>query len=279
MKRLLPAVLLLLYSFSVQPAQADWTQAKRLTWDIGFPYYPALAIDASGRVHVVWQDSTAGGYEIFYKKSEDGGSNWSASKRLTWTAGISDYPAIAAGPSGAVHVVWEDMTPGNYEIFYKKSTDGGDTWTPNKRLTWNAGWSQFCTLTVDPLNRPHLVWDDGTSGNFEIYYKKSTNGGDTWSAAQRLTWNSGYSYAPSIDAESAANLHLVWHDNTPGNSEVYYKKSTNGGASWTTPQRLTWNSGSSGWTALAAEATGNLHIVWYDDTPGDYEIYYKKYTK
>jgi hypothetical protein len=28
--------------------------------------------------------------------------------------------------------------------------------------------------------------------------------------------------------------------------------------------------------AIAVDPSGNIHVVWYDDTPGDFEIYYKK---
>jgi len=46
--------------------------------------------------------------------------SWQSTKRLTWNAGSSSYPAIATDTSGNIHIVWMDYTPGNYEIYYKK---------------------------------------------------------------------------------------------------------------------------------------------------------------
>jgi hypothetical protein len=66
-----------------------------------------------------------------------------------------------------------------------------------------------------------------------------------WTASQRITWTSGYSESPVIAVDPSGNLHVVWKDSTPGNDEIYYKKSTDGGASWSTSQRLTWSPGSS----------------------------------
>ncbi len=66
------------------------------------------------------------------------GDTWTTNKRLTNNAGASFYPAIAVDGSN-IYVVWEDDTPGNPEIYFKKSDDGGATWTTNKRLTNNAG--------------------------------------------------------------------------------------------------------------------------------------------
>ena len=46
----------------------------------------------------------------------------------------------------------------------------------------------------------------------------------TWQATKRLTWNSGDSWYPAIATDSSGNIHVVWHDYTPGNREIYYKK-------------------------------------------------------
>jgi BNR repeat-like domain len=262
--------------FSVLEAQAQWTPAKRLTWTSGESYNPAIAVDSSGHLHMVWYDYTAGNGEIYYKRSEDGGESWSTSKRLTWTSGDSHYPAIAIDSLGHLHVVWEDYTPGNDEIYYKKSEDGGNSWAASKRLTMNSGYSQYASVAVDSLGRLHVVWQDSTPGYYKIYYKKSTDGGDSWAPSQRITWTTLNSYYPAIAVDPSNNLHLVWHDETPGNDEIYYKKSTNGGDSWAASQRLTWNSGGSHYPEMAVDASGHLHVVWHDETPGTQEIYYKK---
>jgi hypothetical protein len=58
------------------------------------------------------------------------GDTWTPNKRLTNTTNHSLHPAIAANGSN-IYVVWEDYTPGSYEIYFKKSDDGGATWSPN----------------------------------------------------------------------------------------------------------------------------------------------------
>ena len=73
MKRPILVALVLFISFLAQNVEADWSPVQRLTWNSGYSYYPAVALDASGHIHVVWQDSTPGDYEIYYKKSVNGG--------------------------------------------------------------------------------------------------------------------------------------------------------------------------------------------------------------
>jgi len=255
---------------------ATWTSGKRLTWNSGWSQEPVIAADSSGHLHVVWRDETPGNSEIYYKKSTDGGATWMSSQRLTSTPGYSEYADIAVDASGNPHVVWDDDTPGNTEIYYKKSKDGGGTWTSIKRLTSTSGWPGDPEIVADSFGRLYVVFHYDKPGNDEIYYKKSADGGGTWSPNLRLTWNSGTSWAPAMAIDPSDFLHIVWYDDTPGNDEVYYLNSADGGATWSSSQRLTWNSGWSRQPAIAASSYSDLHVVWYDKTTGNCEIFYKK---
>jgi hypothetical protein len=249
---------------------------KRLTWNPSHSFYSRFAIDSTDNIHVVWQDNAPGNLEIYYKKSTNGGTTWSKNKRLTWNSGGSENPYIATDSSGTIHVIWDDISPGNRELYYRKSTNGGTTWS-GRRLTWNSGSSISANIAIDQSGNIHVVWNDYTPGNYEIYHKKSTNSGTTWSKNKRLTWNSGNSRYPIVATDSSDNIHVVWKDNIHGNDEIFYKKSTNGGASWVT-KKLTWNSGDSDFPVIATDSNDYIHVVWEDDTPGDLEIHYKRST-
>jgi len=252
-----------------------WTKGQRFTWTSGGSFHPAMAVDISGHLHVVWEDSP-GMRDIYYRKSTDAGVTWTPSRRITWNYDVSTYPDIAVDSSGHLHVVWYDTTPGNPEIYYKKSTDGGATWTANRRLTWTSAYSRYPAIAVASSGHLHLVWEDQSSGHSDMYYKKSTDGGTTWTASRRITWTSSDYMEPAITVDSSNNPHVVWNADSTGNEEIYYKKSTDGGAAWTAGKRLSLNSGESHFPTVAAGLAGDLHVVWYDNTPGNEEIFYKK---
>jgi hypothetical protein len=252
-----------------------WTGTKRLTWNADNSFNPFIAIDSSDDIHVVWSDKSFATYhELCHKKSTDGGTTWTATKRLTWTAGISNHPKIAIDTNDHIHLVWEEYISSNHEIYFKKSTDGGDTWTGTKRLSWAPDLSRDPVIAVDSSNGILILWWEDTNLKDNIFFRKSTDSGTNWEATKKLTWNDRSS-RPFIAIDYSGHIHIVWNQSFT-NTEVTYKKSTDGGNSWAGTKRLTWNSGSSRDPILVIDTSNRLHLIWNDDTPGNFEIYHKK---
>jgi hypothetical protein len=143
-----------------------------LTWTSSSSFTPAIAVDSNDVIHLIWKDSMAGNNELYYKKSADGGASWSAAQKLTWTSGESHDPNIAIDSNNALYLFWYDYTP-NAEIFFKTSADGGASWGPAQRLTWTSGYSSSPAIAIDSNRTIHVVWEDSTPGNYEVYYKSS----------------------------------------------------------------------------------------------------------
>jgi len=262
---------------------SQWQPEVRLTNDPAnslVHYGCSWAVAANGNiVHVVWWDNRNGNNEIYYKRSTDGGVSWGADTRLTNSAGTSSYPSVAL--SGTyVHVVWNDNRDGNDEIYYKRSTDKGLSWTADTRLTNDNNTSALHSLSVTG-NFVHISWVDnrnGPFGRYEIYYKRSTDNGSGWGADTRMTNDSAESLNTSVSA-SGSNVHIVWNDlrdgYNDGNMEIYYKRSTNSGLSWGADTRLTYNTALSEYSSVSATGL-NVNIVWRDMRDGQNEIYYKR---
>jgi hypothetical protein len=68
---------------------------------------------------VVWQESVHDAEEILLKKSTDRGITFSQTLDLSNNDGISECPSIAA-TEGKLHIVWQDKSAGNNEVFYKQ---------------------------------------------------------------------------------------------------------------------------------------------------------------
>lgn len=194
---------------------------------------PEIA-SSGNNVYVVWEDTSPGNRDIFYRKSADGGAIFGDIINLSDNVGRSDLPAIAVSGNN-VYVVWDDSTPGNEEIFYKRSSDGGAIFGITLNLSNNEQESASPAIAAS-ANNVYVVWKDELPpfdpfGNAEIFYRRSTDSGALFGPIENLSNNKGGSSVPSI-AAFENNVHLVWADNSSGNSEILYSISTNNGATF-----------------------------------------------
>jgi hypothetical protein len=78
-------------------------------------------------------------------------------------------------------VSWIDERDGNTEVYYKRSIDNGNQWSPDSRLTVNSSRSTDPSLAITGSN-VHVIWTDARdnnqiyTGNYEIYYKRNPFG-------------------------------------------------------------------------------------------------------
>jgi hypothetical protein len=254
---------------------ATWGEATRLSETPDTSASSAIATD--GRyLHVVWSDFGDDDYsEVYYRRSSDGGTTWDTTRRLTNASGLSSLPAITAS-GGNVHVVWSDQRDSAYEIYHVGSTDDGTTWGVEQRLTNAEGtsYNHGVTATGTIVN---VIWNDtrDTSGFFaEVYQKRSTDGGVSWSEDIRLTWSPTTAVLPSSTL-SGSVLHLVYSDNRSGAQDLYYRRSSDLGATWEPERRLTEDPGASGWASIGANGD-IVYVVWVDNRLGPNELFFKR---
>jgi hypothetical protein len=186
-------------------------------------HWPGIAV--SGHIiHIVCSDAREGHEEIFYKRSTNDGTSWSADTRLSNQSATSYYPSIGVSDQ-VVQVVWSDIRNGSHQIFYNRSSDAGLNWGNDTQLTILPQ-GNYPSIAVSGVN-VNVVWDDTRDGNDEIYYKCSTNGGTSWQSDVRLTNDPGYSVNPSI-AIAGTGVHIVWGDERNSNTDVFYKRNPTG---------------------------------------------------
>ncbi len=119
-----------------------------------------------------------------------------------------------------------------------------------------------------------LVWWSDCSGNRDLWYKTTSDGGATWSADVQLTTNTGGNYLPAITQAADGSLWLVWTSDRSGNEAIWYKTSSDGGATWSADTRLTGPEWAYAPSVVQA-ADGKVWVVWFSDRSGYAAIWYK----
>lgn len=207
---------------SRMPAGADTFEAPvAITAAPGDQCHPKIARDNDGILYVVWQDRQRGNWDLFAAASSDNGTTWSRPVQVTDSDGNETHPAIAAdtrSPS-RVYIAWQDDRDGNADIWAISSANMFvDTLT--SRLTTDVADQITPTVDVDASNIAFVVWTDMRRGRADLY--GSSSGTTGWANIPIVTTNSQQT-APVIAIDREASiLHLLWVDDAPGNTDVYY---------------------------------------------------------
>jgi len=241
---------------------------------------PQMAVDPAGNVNLVWEDDIASSSDISFSRSQDHGQTFSTPKSLSHNVGNSNSAQISVDLTGNVNVVWENDSPGNFDVFFTRSTDGGQNFSALSNLSHNPGSASSAQLATDLGGNINVVWVDNAppSSSTDIYFTRSADGGASFSAPINVSNNSGFSTDPSLALDPAGNPNVAWQDTTPGNREIFFSRSTDSGVTFSTPQNLSNSAGSSTVTEIVADKNGSLNVVWQDNTPGPSQIFFSRYT-
>jgi hypothetical protein len=233
----------------------------------------ANSIAASGlNVHLTFTGTGPTGSDIFYVRSTNGGGEFTSSINLSNDAATSTISAVATSGNN-VYVVWQNGPSGSEDIFYRRSTDGGNSFGAIENLSNSAGESALPSIAASE-NNVYVIWRENMSGNNEILYRRSIDGGANFEPAVNLSNNAGGSGLPSV-VISGNNVFVVWEDNTLGNNEILFRRSIDGGANFEPAVNLSNNAGSSLFASIAASGN-NVYVVWADTTPGNSEIFFRR---
>jgi hypothetical protein len=148
----------------------------------------------------------------------------------------------------------------------------------SQNLSNNPGNSTDAQIAVYQ-NNVYVVWSDASTGNGDIYFKRSMDNGTTFAEAENISINStGLSYFPQL-ATVGSNIYLAWVDNTPGNNEIFFRYSNNTGESFRGAREISKTLSVDGEYALfpRISAVGsNVYVVWQDRVSGNYEIFLRE---
>lgn len=197
--------------------------------------YPSIASDRYGDLWVFWQDNRNGIYEIYYTRSTDNGRTWAQETSLTQLDGAqSQHPRASAkfyGESGRVYVTWQDRRNGNMEVFLRMINY--DTMGNIQNIA-PLNSNDIQVTPTDGYESTHpdihcykdwifIGWNDLRNGVNEVYFKKSNDIGQTFSAEILISDKDGYaSERPRIWANESG-IGIVWNDLRENNFEVYFK--------------------------------------------------------
>jgi hypothetical protein len=277
----------------------SFTKNLRINDDRGVAYQgnPAIAVGRDGALYVVWSDNRSGNDDVYFTMSGNKGGSFSRNMKLNDDApkGSQSHPTIAIDGNGRVFAAWEDFRNGQPDIYFTRSLDGGKSFGPNRRVNDDPGgtpqispsitfaggeqvliaWSDFRNTTAtlpppSPATGEQYRWELARTGDSDIYYARSTDGGLTFSAGRKINDDAGPAAQafPSLTATADGQVALAWEDFRHGESHVYMVKSADGGQTFTGNLRVNDdgpNEAGHFHPSVAVDANGRAYVIWTDE--------------
>jgi hypothetical protein len=228
---------------------------------------------------------------IWLRRSRDGGTTWDSPVQLS-TPNTAFRLSIAYA-ANRLHLVWMDYRTGSWDTYYRGSPDRGATWDPEIRLAQSTGLfgaerpqvaargdSVHVTIWNDePKNPPCKPGNTTFPTCPDTFHMRSTNGGKNWSSLTNVA-NGGvyFSGRNDIAVSGASNVVINYNVDVPGEtgSKLFAVASTDDGATWGTPIRLTTSANASDHGSIIGYGN-TVHLAWHDDRdPTNREIYYRR---
>jgi len=241
-----------------------------VNWATSFPQGRKVAFDNTGRIHVVY--TTFRLEEVFYTNSTDG-INWTEPIDLSNTRNsFSTNPCIVIDANNTIYVFWEEQVADSHDIVYRQYIMGN--WQTIRKVTQTPDPSMNPSITVTLNNDLHLVWQEASPNN-DVFYRRYNAFNGQWDPQFNVSQTLGISRDPFIIAENG--LYVFFSDNTsPPNFEIRYRHWD--GSVWRPESSLTSTSSNSYLSSAISDSFGQIHLFWVDSTPGNFDIYYKKFT-
>jgi len=169
------------------------------------------------------------------------------------------------------------------DIFYRRSTDNGVTWSAPVNLSHSPTGSTKPQVKVDAEGGVHVTWDEGwdfyTGRGLpqSVAYTHSLDNGQTWSAPMTFRAPASVVGAPqqiTLGIDGVGRLVAVWRVEAglkPESHKVYYQVSDDHGRTWSAPQRLEgvnardWLTGLDSYTATT-DSAGHIHLALVSQT-------------
>ena len=260
-----------------------WSEPVHVYGNVSWTDKPEITMSASGKhVYVSWNGPQGG--DLYVGISHDFGETWTQKKLSGDKRYYYAYDARVLGDGTVIFsessIVYSGLKKVSGEVWHHAviSRDKGKTW--ENVVVAKVPLGESCVAegcypdfyagqtSVVPDALGHLVFayegptTDG--GPQRVYVSTSTDGGRTWSTGTPLSVAGENATGPRLASSGGGDVR-IWYMQTarhdPDAWNVWYRSSSNGGASWSAPVKI---------SDAPAGAAGYVNANGFGEVYGDY---------
>jgi hypothetical protein len=199
-----------------------------------------------------------------------------------WTHTFSSGGHSLVRRGDSLYAVWYDVRSGNADVYFAKSTDGGRTFGPNKKVNDDTTTSvQYKPgIGVDGDGIIYVAWRDGRKGNADIFFARSTDDGKTFSRNIQLNDDRGLAYQgnPTLAVGPKGVVAVAWSDARNEKDDIYMTVSRDQGRTFSANRRVNDDPETPAHShpSVAVDGQGTIYAAWEDYRNDNSDIYLAK---
>ncbi len=232
-----------------------WTEPITL----GDGWFPNIATDATGRVHIAWagtilskvdqQGDPSKAYDVVWYTNSIDGVNWSPVEDLValvqFPVGNSEVtrPNMFIDPEGTFHITFR-----SFDVFYAQARYANHIMASELENVYRANindWGYFSQSLKDADGIMHLVFTENVQTEqcpvcYQVFYRRSTDNGNSWSIRNAISLATTGAAKPQMLISDTGSIHVVFESGVGGtlgkvsnvDSTVMHTASYDGGLTW-----------------------------------------------
>ena len=277
---LLSAFVLALLSLALTPhasygQSSGWSSPSRISAKGQTSWFPDVAVDSAGTVHIVWSSGILD-YDLVFHTAflRDGTKLDPLEIRAMYkTGGEATRPTLFADKWGFLHMTFRDT-----QVYYSQV----NAFQAHSAKYWNVDTSisegYFSRVAVDSKGRIHYIFTRNVITGacqvcYHVFYIWSEDGGVTWSVETDVSRGPLGAAKPQIVIDQNDNLHVVWEAGIGGSygqltdtdpTQVMYAGSYDNGETWETPLQLNPSDMITKSITMGIDSKARLIVVWWN---------------
>lgn len=242
--------------------------------------FEAMGVNARGQITIAWLDrrdvSAAEkrgekytGLAVYYAQSDDSGHSFGPNRKAADHSCECCRVAMAMDPSGTPVIVWRHVYGRNVRDHAVLRLDGASAPHRVARDNWeiDACPHHGPALSIAPDGTYHVAWFTGAAAHAGIYYARSTDAGQRFSAPLAIGNAQTQAGRPQV-LSLGPKVYLAWKELVGKNAVVRAQLSTNGGRSWGAASTLAQTAGASD-HPLLINSGERVYLSWYTAAEGE----------
>jgi len=185
-------------------------------------------------------------------------------EKATWPA----WGITADGQT--LYLAWSDGRDASQNIYYAKSSDGGESWASAQRV-WETSLDSLRPDVVVPGTTAILSWAERTLYPHHEVYEMALEAGSPVLVPNDRT---GLAYVSHLALGPGGELHLALQGGTKSQPDILYSRRDAEATTWPTATVVFTHTASGSFNpALAVSDSGTVHLMWQENSFTDSTIH------